>query len=66
MSAIRPNPFPIDVPSNCPGGVVSKRRDRAYKSGRSGDRVKVKCAGWRDANEERCDCLSVTASFSAC
>jgi bifunctional non-homologous end joining protein LigD len=34
-------------------GVVSKRRDAPYRSGRRSDWVKVKCDGWREANMER-------------
>jgi bifunctional non-homologous end joining protein LigD len=34
-------------------GVVSKRLDRPYCSGRSKDWIKVKCAAWRDANKWR-------------
>jgi ATP-dependent DNA ligase len=34
-------------------GVVSKRRDAPYRSGKQCDLLKVKCATWRDANKER-------------
>ena len=34
-------------------GVVSKRRDRPYQSGRSRDWIKVKCPNWRDENRWR-------------
>lgn len=34
-------------------GIVSKRRDRPYRSGAGGEWVKVKCAAWREANRER-------------
>ena len=34
-------------------GIVSKRRDAPYRSGKQCDWVKVKCATWREANEER-------------
>jgi bifunctional non-homologous end joining protein LigD len=34
-------------------GVVSKRLDRPYVSGRTKDWIKVKCAAWRDANKWR-------------
>jgi bifunctional non-homologous end joining protein LigD len=35
-------------------GVVSKRRDAPYRSGKQCGWVKVKCASWREANKERC------------
>ena len=34
-------------------GIVSKRLASAYRSGLSRDWVKIKTAGWRDANRER-------------
>jgi ATP-dependent DNA ligase len=34
-------------------GVVSKRRDAPYRSGKCGDWVKVKTVAWRRANRER-------------
>jgi bifunctional non-homologous end joining protein LigD len=34
-------------------GVVSKRRDAPYRSGKQCDWVKVKCQMWREANKER-------------
>ncbi|MTD93107.1 hypothetical protein GIW81_02025 [Hyphomicrobium sp. xq] len=34
-------------------GVVSKRADAAYRSGRSTDWIKTKCPTWKDANRER-------------
>jgi bifunctional non-homologous end joining protein LigD len=34
-------------------GIVSKRQTSAYRSGLSHDWVKIKTAGWRDANRER-------------
>jgi bifunctional non-homologous end joining protein LigD len=34
-------------------GVVSKRRDAPYRSGRSPFWIKVKCRAWRNANRER-------------
>ena len=34
-------------------GVVSKRLDRPYRSGRTKDWIKVKCAGWREHNRWR-------------
>ena len=34
-------------------GIVSKRLDRPYRSGRTTDWIKVKCAGWREANQWR-------------
>ena len=33
-------------------GIVSKRRDAPYRSGKQCGRVKVKCATWREANKE--------------
>lgn len=33
-------------------GIVSKRRDFPYRSGKS-DWIKVKCLGWREANKDR-------------
>jgi bifunctional non-homologous end joining protein LigD len=34
-------------------GVVSKRRDAPYRSGKKCDWIKVKCLSWRAANRER-------------
>jgi ATP-dependent DNA ligase len=34
-------------------GIVSKRRDAPYRSGKQCGWVKVKCATWREANEEQ-------------
>jgi bifunctional non-homologous end joining protein LigD len=34
-------------------GMVSKRRDAPYRSGKQCGWVKVKCATWREANKER-------------
>jgi hypothetical protein len=34
-------------------GIVSKRRDASYRSGKQCGWVKVKCATWRKANKER-------------
>ena len=34
-------------------GIVSKRIDRPYTSGRSGDWIKVKCPEWREKNSWR-------------
>jgi bifunctional non-homologous end joining protein LigD len=34
-------------------GVVSKREDRPYRSGRRPEWLKVKCAAWREANRDR-------------
>jgi bifunctional non-homologous end joining protein LigD len=34
-------------------GIVSKRRDGPYRSGKQCDWVKVKCVTWREANRER-------------
>ena len=34
-------------------GVVSKRRDAPYRSGRQCGWVRVKCETWREANKER-------------
>ena len=34
-------------------GVVSKRRDAPYRSGKKCDWIKVKCLSWRVANRER-------------
>lgn len=36
-------------------GIVSKRWDRPYQSGRSKDWIKVKCANWREENRWRVD-----------
>jgi hypothetical protein len=36
-----------------PEGIVSKRRAAGYASGTSGHWVKVKCEGWREANQHR-------------
>jgi hypothetical protein len=33
--------------------IVSKRSDAPYRSSNASDWVKVKCAGWRKANQER-------------
>jgi bifunctional non-homologous end joining protein LigD len=34
-------------------GIVSKRRDAPYRSGKQCDWIKVKCETWREANKER-------------
>jgi bifunctional non-homologous end joining protein LigD len=34
-------------------GIVSKRRDAPYRSGKKCAWIKVKCAAWRAANKER-------------
>ena len=34
-------------------GIVSKRREAPYRSGKQSDWLKVKCAAWREANKER-------------
>jgi bifunctional non-homologous end joining protein LigD len=34
-------------------GIVSKRRDSQYRSGKSSAWIKVKCAAWREANRDR-------------
>ena len=34
-------------------GIVSKRRDAPYRSGKRSDWIKVKCATWRALNRER-------------
>ena len=34
-------------------GIVSKRCDSAYHSGKQTSWIKVKCQAWRDANRER-------------
>jgi ATP-dependent DNA ligase len=34
-------------------GIVSKRRDQPYRSGKNPSWVKVKTATWRTANRER-------------
>ena len=34
-------------------GIVSKRRDSPYRSGKKSAWIKVKCAAWRAANKER-------------
>ncbi len=34
-------------------GIVSKRSDAPYRSGRCPNWIKVKCAAWREANRER-------------
>jgi bifunctional non-homologous end joining protein LigD len=34
-------------------GIVSKRADAPYRSGRSTDWIKTKCAAWREANRDR-------------
>jgi bifunctional non-homologous end joining protein LigD len=34
-------------------GIVSKRRDAPYRSGKQCGWVKVKCVTWREANKER-------------
>lgn len=36
-------------------GIVSKRAEAPYRSGRSTDWIKTKCAGWREANRDRFD-----------
>jgi bifunctional non-homologous end joining protein LigD len=34
-------------------GIVSKRRDSVYRSGKSSTWLKVNCAAWREANRDR-------------
>jgi len=34
-------------------GIVSKRGDAAYRSGKRCDWIKVKCVTWRETNKER-------------
>ena len=34
-------------------GIVSKRVDAPYRSGNASDWIKLKSAGWREANTER-------------
>ena len=34
-------------------GIVSKRHDAPYRSGRQSEWIKVKCQTWREANKER-------------
>jgi ATP-dependent DNA ligase len=34
-------------------GIVSKRRDAPYRSGKQRGWVKIKCATWCEANKER-------------
>jgi bifunctional non-homologous end joining protein LigD len=34
-------------------GIVSKRADTAYRSGRSTDWIKTKCPAWKEANKDR-------------
>jgi bifunctional non-homologous end joining protein LigD len=34
-------------------GIVSKRTDQGYQSGKSADRIKIKTKGWRDRNAWR-------------
>jgi bifunctional non-homologous end joining protein LigD len=34
-------------------GIVSKRIDRPYTSGRTNSWIKVKCDAWREANQWR-------------
>lgn len=34
-------------------GIVSKRADALYRSGRTTDWIKTKCAAWREANKDR-------------
>jgi ATP-dependent DNA ligase len=34
-------------------GIVSKRADAPYRSGKRPEGIKAKCAGWKDANRDR-------------
>jgi bifunctional non-homologous end joining protein LigD len=34
-------------------GIVSKRRDAPYRSGKQCDWIKIKCEAWRTVNKER-------------
>jgi bifunctional non-homologous end joining protein LigD len=34
-------------------GIVSKRRDAPYRSGKQCGWIRIKCATWREANKER-------------
>ena len=43
-------------------GIVSKRRDSAYRSGPTRDWLKIKTATWRAANRDRGDCSASGAS----
>ena len=38
-------------------GIVSKKADQPYRSGRNSGRIKVKCHGWRVANADRYELL---------
>jgi len=42
-------------------GIVSKRLDRPYISGPTRDWIKVKCAGWKEANRWRAEVFSKTS-----
>jgi ATP-dependent DNA ligase len=42
-------------------GIVSKRKDDPYRSGKS-DWIKVKCATWREANKDRGDLFKPSRS----
>ena len=39
-------------------GIVSKRADAIYRSGRRADWIKTKCPAWREANRDRFERLS--------
>lgn len=55
FSADFPDPLALLAAGEKTGleGVVSKRRDSAYRSGRTRDWLKIKTKTWREANRER-------------
>jgi bifunctional non-homologous end joining protein LigD len=42
-------------------GIVSKRADAPYRSGKRADWIKTKCAAWREANENRFEKMEGTS-----
>src|SRR5262249_40339298 len=47
-------------------GIVSERADSPYRSGKRSEWLKVKCAGWREANRERWRLFERSLSASPC
>ena len=53
--------YPIELLAKCERigleGIVSKRRDSAYRSGPTRDWIKTNSAEWKTANRDRFDLL---------
>ena len=53
LATLRPDQRARDVPEMGLEGIVSKRKDSAYRSGPTRDWLKIKTASRRAANEDR-------------